>query len=496
MVLIALALVGCGREVERPLNVLLISVDTLRPDHLGCYGYDKDTSPNIDRLGSRGALFKSAISSSSWTLPAHMSLFTSLPESVHGVNDNWLRLDENRVTLAERLRDAGYTTAGFYTGPYLHPSFGFDQGFDLYEACLEYRGWFPELLGGAGGAEEYEEVFERLRDPEREQQPQELRLRRDIDRRSHTDQTSSLLTQRALTWLERNRESQFLLFLHYFDVHYDFVPPPPYDEMFRDAGPPRDDLDREFISNPQISATMPEADLRYVISQYDGEIGWVDHNIGRVLAKLGELDLRDRTIIVLTSDHGEEFFEHGDKGHQKTLYDEVIRIPLIFSCPGVLPEGEAHEPQVRIIDVYPTLMGLLGLDPPPEILGRDLGPLIRREVQGQDLPALSELLRQRADGGKGVLTSLRFPEEKIIADIDNGEFDYFDLGLDPKELAPRRSSSSEADLEADELRNHLVEISELLVLHEQRLEKSTAHEGREIDEETRQRLISLGYIDG
>jgi len=493
--LLAIIVVGCEHEAERPLNVLLISVDTLRPDHLGCYGYGKETSPNIDRLGTEGVLFRSAISSSSWTLPAHMSLFTSLYESVHGVNDNWLRLDDKRVTLAERLRDAGYTTAGFYTGPYLHPSFGFDQGFDLYEGCMEYQSSFPELLGGAGNADEYDEVFERLRDPERGQKPQEQRLQEEIDLRSHEDQTSSLLTGRALTWLETNRESQFLLFLHYFDAHYDFLPPPSYAEMFRGPGPRIGELDHGFISNPQISATMPEAHLRYVISQYDGEIRWVDHNIGLVLEKLEELELRDRTIIVLTSDHGEEFFEHGDKGHQKTLYDEVVKIPLVLSCPSLLPRGEILESQVRIIDIFPTLISLLGLDPPAEILGRNLVPLIRREGQERDLPALSELLYRRDDGTKGILRSLRFRDKKIIADVERGKFDFFDLREDPKELAPRRPPFSEGDLQRDDLHNRLVELSELMMMHERGLEKSAGGGEQEVDEEIRRRLISLGYLE-
>lgn len=495
MVYLTLATVGCKPEPEKPFNVLLISVDTLRPDHLGSYGYEKNTSPNIDRLGAEGALFSTAISSSSWTLPAHMSLFTSLYESVHGVNDTWIRLDEKRVTLAESLRDAGYTTAGFYTGPYLHPSFGFDQGFDLYEGCMDYTSWFPELLGGAGGADEVDEVFGRFRHPDHEPEESERRLLQEIDRRSHNDQTSSLLTGNALAWLENHQASPFFLFMHFFDVHYDFVPPPPYDEEFRDPGPRNNSLDHGFISNPKISADMPAADLRHVISQYDGEIRWVDHNIGLVLEKLEQLGLRDRTIIVLTSDHGEEFFEHGDKGHQKTLYDEVIKIPLIFSCPGLLPAGEIFESQVRIIDVFPTLTGLLGLDPPPDILGRNLAPLLRREVPEQDLPALSELLRTRADGSKGVLTSLRLRNEKIIADLERGEFDVFDLGLDPGELAPQRASSSNGDLESNELHKRLMELFELLIRHEQQLEKSAGGEEQEFDEETRSRLISLGYIE-
>ncbi len=476
--------------------MLLISVDTLRPDHLGCYGYEKNTSPNIDRLGAEGALFRNAISSSSWTLPAHMSLFTSLYESVHGVNDNWVRLDEKRVTLAERLQQAGYATAGFFSGPYLHPSFGFDQGFDLYEGCLNYGSSISELLGEAGNAGEYDEAFERFRDPERELMPQERRLRGEIDRRSHEDQTSSLVTGRATAWLEGNRQSPFFLFLHFFDVHYDFIPPAPYDEMFSDPGPRYDSLDHGFINNPQISATMPEAQLRYVLSQYDGEIRWVDHNIGLVLEKLDELDLRDRTIVILTSDHGEEFFEHGDKGHQKTLYDEVVRIPLIFACPDLLPGGETLDAQVRIIDVYPTLINLLGLDPPAEILGQSLVPLIRGESPERDLPALSELLYSRSDGTKGILSSLRLRGEKIIADIERGEFDSFDLGRDPNERAPRRLSVSGGDLEGEDLHDRLIELSRLLIRFEHGLEKSADRGAKEPDEELRRRLIALGYLEG
>jgi len=491
---LAASIAGCHREPEPPLNLLLVSIDTLRPDHLGCYGYGKDTSPVIDGLSGRGVTYRNAISTSAWTLPAHVSLFTSLPESVHRVDRDWTRIDERRVTLAEVLRDAGYVTAGFYTGPYLHPAFGFDQGFDVYEGCMDYLDRVPAVLRGATTGDEIDGVFERFRNPDFKPPPEEMAVRAEIDRLSHADRTSAVLAERAVSWLEANQTSTFFLFLHFFDAHYDFIPPPPYDEMFRDPDAPDDVPSRGFLTDPRISADMSEAALRQVISQYDGEIRWVDHNLGLVLDAVDRLGLRDRTLVVVTSDHGEEFFEHGGKGHRRTLYDEVIRVPLIFSSPGVVPEGLIDDSVVSLVDILPTIAGLLGVEPPAEATGRDLRPTIAADATGVGRPVLSELVITRPDGGFGRLQSLRTSRHKVIGDLEIGTLDHFDLVHDPGERAPCNPTAG-PECGDDGLGRQLAAIAKNLEELGRSLERSDDGTIAEPDEEIRQRLHALGYIE-
>ncbi|MFQ5491669.1 MAG: sulfatase-like hydrolase/transferase, partial [Phycisphaerae bacterium] len=181
-------------------NVLLISIDTLRPDHLGCYGYDRPTSPRIDRLASEGVLFENHISSTSWTLPAHAAMFTSLVDSVHGCTDTDKKLSDSMVTLAERFSSAGFDTVGFFAGPYLHPAFGLAQGFDQYEDCTSYA----QTLDSTP-------VESWAMDPK-------------IMQDSHQDITTPAVLEAVKSWLAGHTSGRFFMFVHLWDVHFDFIP--------------------------------------------------------------------------------------------------------------------------------------------------------------------------------------------------------------------------------------------------------------------------------
>lgn len=261
-----------------PLNVVLVSIDTLRPDHLSCYGYSRATSPSLDRLALEGARFESAISTTSWTLPAHIALFTSLPDLVHGVLWDDQKLNENRITLAEILKESGYRTGGVFTGPYLLPRFGFEQGFDDYlDATLHDK----KLVGP------------------------------DVLLASEQGRTTPGAMEKVEAWIDQSPDDPFFLFLHLFDAHPDFDPPPPYDTMF-DPSYSGTVQGKDVFHNPAIKADMAPRDLSHLKALYDGEIRFVDEaGISRLLAILEERDLLDRTLIIITSDHGEEFFEHG-----------------------------------------------------------------------------------------------------------------------------------------------------------------------------------------
>ena len=411
-VLGALVPLACGGGEPRP-NVLLISIDMLRADHVSAYGYARPTTPAIDRLAREGTLFEEHISSSSWTLPGHASIFTSLPDGVHGATDTDRALGPGVVTLAERFQGAGYETAGFFAGPYLHPTFGFGQGFERYENCASY-------------AEELDE-----------QATSKWSMDPKVMRDSHADVTNPSVLERFTRWFQRRSERPFFAFVHLWDVHFDFVPPPPWNTRFDPeyTGP----VDgRGFWFDERIAPDMPARDLEHLIALYDGEIGWTDLHVGRMCALLAEQGLLDGTIVVVTSDHGTEFFEHGRKGHRQSLYDEVLHVPFVLRYPKHVPAGARVRMQTRSIDVGPTLLELAGLPAPADLLGRSLAPLFRPGGTLEPERAVCEL-----DSVGIRLRAVRTSKWKFLDRIDAGDPFWFDLAADPGELAPLTDLSSE-----------------------------------------------------
>lgn len=385
-------------RAERP-NVLLVSIDMLRAGHLSCYGYERATSPNIDRLASEGALYARHQSSTSWTLPAHAALFTGLPDSVHGCTDSHLALHERFQTLAERFAAAEYETAGFFAGPYLHPAFGLDQGFELYEDCSTATASSTVAPGD-----------EALMD-------------------SHDDVCNPRSFAAFERWFSGRSERPFFAFVHLWDVHYDFLPPPPYDRLF-DPGYEGTRDGRRFATDPTIRATMPARELEHLIALYDGEIAWTDAFVGRMRALLEAAGVFDETIVIVTSDHGTEFFEHGEKGHRKSLYDEVLHIPLVVRYPARVPPGVRIESQTRMIDVAPTLLELAGLAKDERLPGASLAPLARDPKAPFPELALAEL-----DTRTHALRCVRATQWKLFQNREKGSPCAVDLTRDPRERA-------------------------------------------------------------
>jgi arylsulfatase A-like enzyme len=412
-----LLLAACGgSEPNRP-NVILVSIDSLRPDHLHCYGYARETSPTIDALAAGGVRFENAVSTTSWTLPAHAALFTGLYDSTHGLFDNGLRLAEEHRTLAEELRELGYHTAGFFGGPYLHPTFGLGDGFDVYTSCMTAVA--PDLND--------EQMRAESRAP---------------DGSSHDDVTSPRTIEEVARWsASRPADRPFFLFVHLWDVHYDFLPPPPFDRMF-DPDYTGSIDGRGFMSRPEVRPQMDARDLEHLKALYDGEIRSTDEALGKILAGLREKGLLENALVIVTADHGEEFFEHGGKGHQKTLFDEVLRIPLVVSWPGVIDAGRVVTDQVRIVDIAPTILAAAGARAVPAMQGRDVSPLARGEALAP-AAALCELHADKRD-----FRALRTNEFKVIdfgQAPDGRELPTvgFDLAADPWEREPMRLQGDE-----------------------------------------------------
>jgi arylsulfatase A-like enzyme len=444
------------RSIDARPDIVFVSIDSLRPDHLGCYGYSKPTSPTFDRIAKEGVRFETAVSTTSWTLPAHAAMFTGLCDSAHGATDVGRKLDDEHVTLAEILRSAGWHTAGFFGGPFLHPTFGLDQGFDVYRNCMSDA---PAVVE----AKAIREALREGRDP------------------SHSVVTGPRTLGAIESWLAGVDEKKpFFLFVHLWDVHYDYIPPKEYVEMF-DPGYEGTLEAIDLEENPAIVRTMPERDLEHLLALYDGEIRFTDDVLEKILAALDKKGRLDNTLIVLTADHGQEFFEHGGKGHQKTLYDEVVRVPLVIRLPGKIEAGRVVEDQVRLIDLLPTITRLAGVEKLPIVQGRDLGPLLRGSTLAP-APAFSELLVGQVD-----LRALRTLKTKVIDSRRLRLTHGFDLDADPGELHPLLTSETWVRTERDAI------AKELEAARAAGARIGAEATDAEVDAEMKKRLDRLGY---
>ena len=361
-----LAAPGCNRidlsaapDAARP-SVLLVSIDTLRADHVGAYGAASAETPRLDALAAAGTRFATAIAPAPLTLPSHASLLTGLSPPRHGIRHNGVyHLEDGIETLAERFRAAGYATGAVTGAVVLARRYGLDQGFESYDDGTSSQ------RSGAGG---------------------------------FLERSAAEVTDRALGWLE-TAPRPFLLFVHYYDPHHDYRPPPPFAE-------------------------------RFASSPYDGEVAYVDSQLGRLLDGLESSGSRRETLILVTSDHGESLGEHGESTHAYTLYDAVLRVPLILAGPGVTP-GRVAQSLVRTVDVAPTLLALTGL---PALAGADGEPLTAYLGDGPPPPAriaYAETLATRIDQGWSPLFAAR-SERHLYVRAPRPEL--YDVSADPAQL--------------------------------------------------------------
>ena len=440
----ALALAGCGDPPvpDRP-NVLVISVDTLRADALGCYGAEHPTSPNIDALAADGVLCVNAVSTTSWTLPAHVSMLTGLDISAHGMCDERVLSASHKQGVRPPLKGdfvsqsfqrAGYRTAGLYTWKYLEPRFGFGLGFD------DWRRVGSTIFSN----DELRERYERLRDAGDEEAVRRWAEEspQDFDLQAPTNQ---VVVDEALAWLDEGGHGAeggepFFLFLHLFDVHDEYVAPPPFDTRFdTDYDGP---VDGRKVTSPDslVDEHMPARDLDNLRSRYLGEVAWTDHQLGRLFDELERRGLTEDTLIVLTSDHGEEFFEHGKKAHRTQLYRESVQVPLIFSWPGGLPSGLRVDGVTGIVDLAPTLAALADIPGPEAVCGTDLSAVLRGEAPNEERAYLSELLvfRGKSNSPEHHLSIHLGDEHLVRRRSSKGTFELhrYDRAADPLELGP------------------------------------------------------------
>lgn len=438
------------------MNVILISVDTLRADHLGCYGYDRDTSPHIDALAEDGIRFANAYASSSWTLPSHVSIMTSLHGVRHQVYHDDERMDPKLVTLAEHFQSRGYPCAAFTGGGFVSPAYGFAKGFDSYDV-------------GSG------HVFNQ----------------------DSADRVFRLVSP----WIDRHQDRSFFLFLHTYQPHSPYACPMPYKTMFLNDESLFGHADLFYILGGQgnLYKPLPDAERQNLIDLYDGEIRYVDDRlIGPLVAQLKAQGLYDRTLIVFLSDHGEEFFDHGAWGHGHSLYDELLKVPLILKLPRSQHKGMSPDTIVSLVDVMPTLLDAMEWDIPRESLdGRSLFPVFEGK-EAEDRMFLSDIGSNilRSHVPKKIATNrgrikLILNEEYSLEDLEffrfapprNGRVELFDLTADPAE------SRSLADGQPSLANDILRWINDFYA----GARKAQTRKAR-IDESVRDQLKALGYI--
>ena len=386
-------------------NIVLISIDSLRRDRVGAYGHkpiyapEVPVSPNLDALAADGVLFDDAWTTTSWTLPSHMALMTGLSDRRHGVETDLFRLDPLRETMAEVLQSAGWNTAGYFSGPYLDAKYGFGRGFDDYRSGMIS----PEDFAKDIEAEQERRVAQG-REPFTDED-----VRRFADRKSHIDITSPRINELGLEFLEtQDGEDPFFLFLHYFDAHYDHIPwrmdamaegidwgwgpgvglaqrfDPGYTKTPQEGGFDGSNWyfdPRVMGKKPTYERHIDDRDLEHIKAFYDAEIHWVDYHIGQIIAQLKAKGMWENTILMVISDHGDEFFDHDSIGHRSTLYAEQCRIPMILRVPDETPSGRRIRNISRIYDSAPTLLDYAGA---PSL----------KEAEGTSL-------KEAIDGGKG-----------------------------------------------------------------------------------------------
>jgi arylsulfatase A-like enzyme len=427
-------------------KIILISLDTLRADHLGAYGYHRNTSPFMDQLAKDSILFENAYAHSPWTLPSHMSLLFSLNPASHQVYFNDQKIDSSTPSLASYLKEKGYLTRAITGGGYVSSIFGFSKGFD----------WYEEPIGGQRAA---------LRD----------------------DEADSLF-QKASSWLRMNKNKKFFLFLHTFQTHGPYRCPSPWNEEFLTPDAEWDELAlRNFLDSRGDDYTFTDKQIQNIIDLYDGEIKYTDEVLIKpLIEQLKEMGIYDDTLLIITSDHGEEFQDHGGWLHGRTLYNELIRVPLIMKLPESRYKGTRIAPIVRLIDIMPTVLDTAGADY-DGIEGKTLLTLLSRQ-ENQDRIFISDLAHKNTPVPCPALTSTNRGRMKFIIDRSAEgvkSIETYDLVADPEE---KNNIFEEVRVMRDEVVKFLTEY------YEEKQKQARSIEKIQMGKELEEKLKALGYL--
>ncbi|MBS1849529.1 MAG: sulfatase-like hydrolase/transferase [Acidobacteria bacterium] len=415
--LIATALVllhgRTARATDAPPNLVVITIDTLRADHLGCYGYKAIHTPHLDSLAADGIRFERAYSVAPVTLPSHSALFTGTYPMFSGMHDfSGNKLNPTQPTLASVLKAQGYVTGAVVGSAVLDSRFGLNQGFDFYYDHFD---------------------FSRL---------QESNL-------DEMERPGNIVADQTLAWLSQNTQKKFFLWMHLYDPHFPYRPPPPYDAQYKDH-------------------------------PYDGEIAFADAQVGRLLHFLKERNLYRNTLIVVTGDHGESLGEHGEKTHGYYIYNATMHVPVLVHLPGEASARTVAEP-VSLVDLMPTILQVLHVEIPAQVQGRSLTDLIaaKKDSTPRNIYGESYLPRLHFNWSE-----LRGVQTDRYHFIDAPRPELYDLSKDPGET---ENLFAQKKAVAEEMRNRLSGLIRQYSAGEEMAQKTS------LDPAMMERLKSLGY---
>ncbi len=455
-------------------SVLFWLIDTCRADHLSVYGHGRRTTPFLERLAAEGVAFESCYSQAPWTKPAMASILTSQYPSVHGSTQLFSMLNSDFVTFPELLRAAGWYTAGFSANPIMGRFSNYNQGFHRFAEA-------PYMIEGASPMD-------------------------------YASGSAAKIVPHAVKWLESNERHPFFLYMHSLDPHEWYNPAPEFKEKFADPAfeeQYRKDWDKlmklhEQIVNTCTQETFDQAGVEvgpfidYGMKLYDADILANDDAIEKLFEHLGEEGHGERMIVVVTADHGVEFFEHGATSLGHSLYNEMIHVPLIFWAPDLLPAGLRFSEPVRSVDIFPTLLDLLGLEIPPGLMGQSLLPWIRdgkateaREVYSENIEELLSIMNEQTRKyTNGMSVSLiRMPWKLILnlkprLSLPQPRHELYHIESDPKETTNVADQHPEIVKELEQA---------ILARFKDRAQEPAARP-EQVDPEILEALRALGYI--
>ena len=398
---------------DSSLNLLLITIDTIRGDRVGYVGYDVET-PSLDSLAQGGASFMNAVCQVPLTFPSHASILTGTSPLYHQIRNNEdFFLEEDFTTLAELLNNKGYLTAAFISAFVLNSQFGLNQGFDFYDDKYET----PEVLKPYGPQRRAEQVY-----------------------------------SSAVSWIEENHEKKFFAWVHFFDPHFPYTPPSPFDTKYK--------------SRP-----------------YDGEIAYTDIYVGKLIQILKEKNISGKTLIVVVGDHGEDLWQHSEPTHGMFLYETTLKVPLLFNCPEIIPGGVRIKEQVRSIDIFPTVLDVFQIDIPPFCQGISLVPAIEGKKIKETRKSYAETYYPLLAHGWSAQESIRTDKWKYIL---SPRSELYDLEEDPEETKNLIAAKPEI----------VTELGRELEGLKKKFSSSRSLPIKELTPEEKEKLRALGYVGG
>ena len=476
--------IGRGKDNTAIINpnILFIVMDTTRADHLSCYGYSRETSPYLDRIAGEGALFKKAISTSGWTLPAHISMFTGLYPYEHGVGFASPYLPEKIETITVIFKKNGYRTLGYSNNPFVSDLSGLSRKFDDFQV-----GWkkFEKRYF-------YKIASNMARDVLKVGGPGMKMM----------DDGAALTSRYVLEWMEKNSKSPFFIFINYMEPHLPYHPPAPFDSLFmpNNISPQERNI---YSPDPKVARTLFEPrnrvpkELAVINALYDGEIRYLDEKIWMLYERLAKLNVLDNTVIIITSDHGDNLGDHNIVGHGYGLHNTLLEVPLIIRYPKLFPPGTIINDKVQTTDIYYTILGIVGEVGNPSVL--KLGKSLATRINEKKFEEIMIAERDKSiwvewAKSEGVQTDhLNNTQKTLISGnykyiwSSNGEEELYDIVNDHEESTNIASKSIQI---VNILKYEMEQIS---------LKAKSGSQSPlpmpKMDDATKEQLKSLGYIN-